>query len=161
MVSKLLLGVIIAVMVIGTITFGTGTETMVLQSYASSKYIRDAEAPAELEKAPTVTSGDNVYIVWFTNESTVNSNYEVGFRASNDSGATFGPITNVSNTDNSDSINAEISAEGGNIIVSYWEKNQTSMLPFARVSTDNGQTFGPRLNITANGFGTIGEAEEE
>jgi hypothetical protein len=35
------------------------------------------------------------------------------------------------------------------------------MLPFARVSTDNGQTFGPRLNITANGFGTIGEAEEE
>ena len=114
-----------------------------------------------MAKAPTVISGDNVYIVWFTNESTVNSNFEVGFRASNDSGATFGPITNVSNTDNSDSINAEISAEGGNIIVSYWEKNQTSMLPFARVSTDNGQTFGPRLNITANGFGTIGEAEEE
>ena len=26
-------------------------------------------------------------------------------------------------------------------------------------STDNGETFGVRLNITANGFGTIGEAE--
>ena len=134
---------------------------MVLQAYASDDPKKYEAAAKKYEEAPTVTSGDNVYIVWFTNESTVNSNYEVGFRASNDSGATFGPITNVSNTDNSDSINAEISAEGGNIIVSYWEKNQTSMLPFARVSTDNGQTFGPRLNITANGFGTIGEAEEE
>ena len=150
--SKVVLGVIVML----TITLGTGT--MVLQAYAAIPY---SETAKKLEAAPTVTSGDNVYIVWFTNESTVNSNYEVGFRASNDSGATFGPITNVSNTDNSDSINAEISAEGGNIIVSYWEKNQTSFLPYARVSTDNGQTFGPRLNITANGFGTIGEAEEE
>ena len=40
-------------------------------------------------------------------------NFEVGFRASTDNGAKFGPITNLSNTDNSDSINAEISAEGG------------------------------------------------
>jgi hypothetical protein len=151
--SKVVLGVIMML----TIALGTGT--MVLQSYASSDI--PAAAEKRMAEAPTVTSGDNVYITWFTNEGTVNSNYEVGFRASNDSGATFGPITNVSNTDNSDSVNAEISAEGGNIIVSYWEKNQTSMLPFARVSTDNGQTFGPRLNITANGFGTIGEAEEE
>jgi hypothetical protein len=27
-------------------------------------------------------SGDNVYVAWFTNEGTVNSNFEVGFRAS-------------------------------------------------------------------------------
>ena len=152
--SKVVLGVIVML----TIILGTGT--MVLQAYASDLSKAEEEAKSKAA-APTVISGDNMYIVWFTNEGTVNSNFEVGFRASNDSGATFGPITNVSNTDNSDSINAEISAEGGNIIVSYWEKNQTSMLPYARVSTDNGQTFGPRLNITANGFGTIGEAEEE
>ena len=100
-----------------------------------------------------------MYIVWFTNENTVDSNFEVGFRASNDSGATFGPITNLSNTANSDSINAEIAAEGKTVIVSWWEKNQTSMVPVARVSTDNGHTFGPRLNITANPFGTIGAAK--
>jgi hypothetical protein len=98
--------------------------------------------------APAVISGHHVYIVWFTNEGTVNSNYEVGFRASNDSGATFGPIMNLSNTANSDSINAEIAAEGKNVIVSWWEKNQTAMVPVAKVSTDYGHTFGPRLNIT-------------
>jgi hypothetical protein len=112
-----------------------------------------------LKAAPVVVSGNHVYVAWFTNENTVNSNFEVGFRASNDSGATFGPITNLSNTANSDSINAEIAAEGKTVIVSWWEKNQTSMVPVARVSTDNGQTFGPRLNITANPFGTIGKAE--
>lgn len=113
------------------------------------------------KRAPTAISGDNVYIVWSTNEGTVNSNYEVGFGASTDGGATFGPITNASNTDNSDSVNAEISAEGdGNITVSWWEKNQTSFLPVAKVSTDSGQTFGDRLNITANPFGTIGSSAE-
>jgi hypothetical protein len=131
---------------------------IVLQSYASATSIPIYEAQ---KRVPTVISGNNVYIVWFTNEGTVNSNYEVGFRASNDSGTTFGPITNVSNTDNSDSVNAEISAEGGNIIVSWWEKNETSFLPVAKVSTDNGQTFGERLDITANPFGTIGRAEVE
>jgi hypothetical protein len=114
------------------------------------------EALKRQERAPVVISGNHVYIAWFTNEGTKPTNFEVGFRASNDSGATFGPITNLSNTANSDSINAEIAAEGKTVIVSWWEKNQTSMVPVARVSTDNGQTFGPRLNITANGFGTIG-----
>jgi hypothetical protein len=117
-----------------------------------------ASEPA-LDMAPVAVSGNHVYVAWFTNENTVNSNFEVGFRASNDSGATFGPITNLSNTANSDSINAEIAAEGKVVIVSWWEKNQTAMVPVARVSTDNGQTFGPRLNITANPFGTIGRAE--
>ena len=117
------------------------------------------QAEEYYEKAPVVISGNHVYIVWFTNEGTVNSNFEVGFRASNDSGATFGPIMNLSNTANSDSINAEIAAEGKNVIVSWWEKNQTSMVPVAKVSTDYGHTFGPRLNITADPFGTIGKAE--
>jgi hypothetical protein len=149
--SKLVLYVIVAAL--ATITIGSGT--IVLQSDASS-FVSTYQ-----RLAPTIISGNNMYIVWFTNEGTVNSNYEVGFRASNDNGATFGPITNLSNTDNSDSVNAEISAEGGNIIVSWWERNQTSFLPVAKVSTDNGQTFGERLNITANPFGTIGSTEEE
>ena len=130
--SKLVLYVIVAA--IATITIASGT--IVLQSDASTIDSRYQKM------APAVISGNNMYIVWFTNEGTVNSNYEVGFRASNDSGATFGPITNLSNTDNFDSINAEISAEGGNIIVSCWERNQTSNVPVAKVSTDNGQTFG-------------------
>ncbi len=112
-------------------------------------------------KVPSVITGDNVYIEQFTNVGTVNSNYEEGFRASTDNGQIFGPITNVSNTDNYDSVNAETSAEGENVIVSYWEQNETSFLPYAKVSNDGGQTFGESLNITDNAFGTISEVEEE
>ena len=41
-----------------------------------------------LRKAPTVVSGDNIYIAWWTN-NTENGNEEVMFRASSDGGQTF------------------------------------------------------------------------
>ncbi len=90
---------------------------------------------------------------------TPNSNGEVIFRASTDGGATFGNKTNLSNTTNIDSVDAEIAAEGGNIMITWWERNQTANTPVARISTDNGETFGPTLNLATNG--TIGEAEGE
>jgi hypothetical protein len=156
MKTKLVLGVIVIAML--TIILGTGTA--VFPSYATP-FSMSSDRVAEKEReAPVAISGDNMYVAWFTNEGTVNSNFEVGFRATTDGGATFGPITNLSNTNNSDSINTNIVAEGGNVIVSWWERNQTAMVPVVRVSLDNGQTFGPRLNITANPFGTIGSAEE-
>jgi hypothetical protein len=73
------------------------------------------------------------------------------FRASNDGGATFGNKTNLSNTDTVDSINAEIAAEGENVIVSWWETNQTSNTPVARISTDGGETFGAMMMLATNG----------
>jgi hypothetical protein len=113
-------------------------------------------------KAPPVISGENVYVVWWTDKGTPNTNGEVMFRASTDGGATFGNKTNLSNTTTADSVDAEISAEGGSVVVTWWERNQTSDTPVMRVSNDNGETFGPVLNLEANG--TIGmeeEAEEE
>ena len=73
------------------------------------------------------------------------------FRASNDGGATFGNKTNLSNTDTVDSINAEIAAEGANVIVTWWETNQTSNTPVARISTDGGETFGAMMMLATNG----------
>ena len=110
-------------------------------------------------RAPVVVSGDNVYVTWFTNKSTVNSNFEVIFRASTDGGATFGNKTNLSNTTTADSVDAEIGAEGGNVMVTWWERNETANTPVARISTDNGATFGPMLMLATNG--TIGEAAAE
>jgi hypothetical protein len=109
-------------------------------------------------KAPAVVSGDNIYIAWWTN-NTENGNEEVMFRASTDGGATFSNKTNLSNTDTVDSINAEIAAEGDNVVVSWWETNQTSDIPVARVSNDAGETFGPMIMLGTNG--TIGSTEEE
>jgi hypothetical protein len=110
-------------------------------------------------KAPPVISGENVYVVWWTDQGTPNTNGEVMFRASTDGGTTFGNKTNLSNTTTSDSVDAEISAEAGNVIVTWWERNQTSDTPVMRVSNDNGETFGPVLNLAANG--TLGVEEEE
>ena len=108
-------------------------------------------------RAPTVVSGDNIYIAWWTN-NTANNN-EVMFRASTDGGATFGDRINLSNTTDSDSWRVEIAGEGENVVVSWWETNQTSDTPVARISTDAGETFGPVLRLGMNG--TISGTEEE
>jgi hypothetical protein len=111
------------------------------------------------EKAPTVISGDNVYVVWFTDKGTPNSNGEVIFRVSTDGGATFGNKTNLSNTTDTDSVDAEIDSDADSVVVTWWERNQTANAPVMRVSTDNGATFGPTLVLATNG--TLGEAAEE
>jgi hypothetical protein len=113
--------------------------------------------PSPERKAPAVVSGDNIYIAWWTNK-TENNNEEVMFRASNDGGATFGDKINLSNSSNADSWRVEISGEGENVAVTWWETNQTNDTPVARVSNDGGQTFGPMLRLAANG--TIGSTEE-
>ena len=110
-------------------------------------------------KAPVVVSGDNIYVAWWTN-NTENNNEEVMFRASNDTGATFSNKTNLSNSSDADSWRVEIAGEGDNVVVSWWETNQTSDTPVARVSNDGGQTFGPLLMLAANGTLGSGEAEE-
>src|ERR671925_2082412 len=108
--------------------------------------------------APAVISGDNIYVAWWTNK-TANNNEEVMFRASNDAGQTFGDKINLSNTTDADSWRVEIAGEGDNVIVSWWERNQTSNIPVARISNDGGETFGPMLRLATNG--TIGSTEEE
>jgi hypothetical protein len=110
-------------------------------------------------KAPVVVSGDNIYIAWWTNK-TENGNEEVMFRASNDGGATFSNKTNLSNSTDADSWRVEIAGEGENVVVSWWETNQTSDIPVARVSNDGGATFGPLIMLAANGTLGSGEAEE-
>ena len=60
---------------------------------------------ARAEEAPIATSGDNVYITWWTNKT---GNEEAMFRASTDNGATFGDKINLSNTTAADSDDAEI-----------------------------------------------------
>src|SRR5918999_331554 len=110
-------------------------------------------------KAPSIVTGDNIYIAWWTN-NTENGNEEVMFRASNDAGATFSDKINLSNTTDADSWRVEIAGEGENVVVSWWEMNQTSDVPVARVSNDGGATFGPLMMLGMNGTLGSGEAEE-
>jgi hypothetical protein len=109
------------------------------------------------QRAPIASSGDNIYMVWWTN-NTSNGNNEVMFRSSTDGGQTFGDKINLSNTTNADSTRVEIDEEGDSVFVSWWETNQTSDIPVAKVSTDAGQTFGQLLTLATNG--TIGSQEQ-
>ena len=81
------------------------------------------------------------------------------FRASTDAGQTFGDLINLSNTTDADSTRVEIDADADSVVVTWWEANQTSDTPAMRVSNDNGETFGPTLQLSTNG--TIGQATEE
>jgi len=107
------------------------------------------------KKAPIAISDGNIYVVWFNDENTPNNNSEVLFRSSDDGGTTFSEKINLSNTTSADSINAEIVADGNNVIVTWWEHNATSIEPVFKASADNGVTFGPMLRLATNG--TIGE----
>jgi hypothetical protein len=73
------------------------------------------------------------------------------FRASNDAGQTFSDKINLSNSTDADSWRVEIAAEGENVAVSWWETNQTSDTPVARISNDGEATFGPVLRLATNG----------
>jgi hypothetical protein len=143
-------------MVLATILLTTSVASLFVhqQVYA---FLQSDFGQERSAKAPSVVSGDNIYVAWWTNK-TANNNEEIMFRASADAGATFGDKINLSNTTDADSWRVEIAGEGPNVLVSWWETNQTSDTPVARISTDSGQTFGPMLMLATNG--TIGEAEE-
>jgi hypothetical protein len=102
--------------------------------------------------APIAISGDSVYIAWPANTT---GNDEVMFRASNNGGTTFADKINLSNSSDTESQDVEIAADGSNVVVTWWERNQTAEEPIVIVSTDNGVTFGPILRLTTNG--TVGQ----
>ncbi|MDQ3967047.1 MAG: hypothetical protein M3275_01480 [Thermoproteota archaeon] len=147
----------ILVVAIGSVTMAPLT-ALASRSGGETGFIDPTSNIKVPPRAPAVVSGDNIYIAWWTN-NTENGNEEVMFRASNDGGETFGDKINLSNTTDADSWRVEIAAEGADVIVSWWETNQTSDIPVAKLSTDGGQTFGPMMMLATNG--TIASTEEE
>jgi hypothetical protein len=128
------------------------TILMVVGETANMIFLHQAEAATGSElrcpcpKAPISTSGDNnIYVAWWTNKT---GNDEVMFKASTDSGKTFGDKMNLSNSPNSQSQDVQIGAAGSNVYVSWWERNATSNEPVMRISNDNGKTFGEKIILS-------------
>jgi hypothetical protein len=142
------LAVLIAVVSTAAVT------TAILTSFQRVDAILATDTALKTPKrAPVATSGDNVYIAWWTNKT---GNDEVMFRASTDGGKTFGDKINLSNSTNSDSQDVKIDASGDRVFVTWWERNATSNQPVLRISNDNGKTFGEIFNLSVNG--TIGSS---
>jgi hypothetical protein len=102
----------------------------------------------QVVNAPIATSGNNIYIAWWTNKT---GNDEVMFRVSTNNGATFVDKINLSNSTSADSQDVQIDSSGNRVYVTWWETNATSNEPVLRISNDNGKTFGPILKLAANG----------
>ena len=147
------------VLAVAIATVFIASTVLVITEAEAKRKIRLAEEAGRLltdltavrELVPIAASDNNVYITWWTNKT---GNMEVMFRASTDNCVTFGDKMNLSNTTEADSDDAEIAASGNSVYVTWWERNETSDEPVARVSNDNGATFGPLLRLAANG--TIG-----
>ena len=109
----------------------------------------------DIREDPPAITGDNVYVAWWTDKT---GNDEVMFRASIDKGQTFGEKIgekiDLSNTQNSDSTRVGIESDANSVVATWGETNQTADIPVMKISTDNGKTFGPMLNLSSNG--TIG-----
>ena len=90
-------------------------------------------------------SRSNVYAAWWNNKT---GDFEVMFRASADSGHTFGPKINLSNSPGNASTDAQIGAEGKNVYVIWWETSGHTAEPFLRISYDNGNTFGQKIRLS-------------
>jgi hypothetical protein len=146
---KLTTLVMLATILMMVVVATAGTEIIGINRSADAFVIPGLGGKTD-SKAPVAVSADNIYVAWWTN-NTENGNEEVMFRASNDGGATFGDKMNLSNTPDADSWRVEIAAEGADVIVTWWETNQTSDTPVARISTDGGETFGSMLMLASNG----------
>ncbi len=122
----------------------TMTGTIIIQQHVLSATQQTFEQKF-MQAAPMATSGDNVYITWWSNKT---GNDEVMFKASTDGGKTFGDKINLSNSSNSESQDAQIAASDNNVYVSWWERNATSNEPVLRVSNDSGKTFGEKIILS-------------
>src|SRR5919108_5644842 len=149
----------VAIFIVATLVVFAAGGSGVVNTAVATRFDTDGQQIVVIaeRKAPSVVSGDNIYIAWWTN-NTENGNEEVMFRASTDGGATFSDKINLSNTTDADSTRVEIAGEGDTVVVSWWETNQTSDTPVARISTDAGETFGPMLMLGMNG--TLSNTEE-
>jgi len=151
MKTRFVLEAVIAITLI-TILGGTAPIFLLDQAYA----LRESFPEEFSKKVPVAISGDNIYLTWSSNKT---GNDEVMFRASADAGKTFSNEIDLSNSTNSNSQDAEIAADGVKVVVTWWERNQTSNEPVMIISNDGGKTFGPMLKLSNNGTISTGEVK--
>jgi hypothetical protein len=98
-------------------------------------------------RASIAASGDNIYLTWWDNKT---GNNEVFFAASNDGGKTFDKEINLSNAKGG-SADSQISAQGNNAYVTWWDNKTGDWQVFSKASNDNGKTFGDAVLLKSIG----------
>ncbi|MDE2591203.1 MAG: exo-alpha-sialidase, partial [Patescibacteria group bacterium] len=95
-----------------------------------------------------LANGSNVYLFWQTD---YNNTKNIMFAHSTDGGNTFEKPVNLSNN-NSPSDNyylyEQIASSGNNVYVTWEQRNLGNSEIFFRMSSNNGETFGDKINLS-------------
>jgi hypothetical protein len=136
---------VLSVIAITTAIIGVAASPILMQPQLVSSRVVSNYAHL---RVPIAVSGDNVYVTWWDNKT---GNNEVFFARSTDNGQTFEEVVNLSNATGASADN-EISAEGDNVYVTWWDNKTGNWEVFSRASADNGETFedAVMLNSIAN-----------
>jgi hypothetical protein len=78
----------------------------------------------------------------------------VFFAGSNDGGKTFGKEINLSSTKGG-SADSQISAQGNNVYVTWWDNKTGNWQVFSKASNDNGKTFGDAVMLKSIGSSPV------
>jgi hypothetical protein len=126
------------------------TATPIALTLSIGQYHADAFTPdwipmySDLVYAPVATSGENVYVTWWTNAST--GQWDAFLAISRDNGETFGDVIRLTNGTGR-SFDTRIDAEGDNVYVT-WLNNKTGVNQiYMRASNDAGETFGDEVLV--------------
>jgi hypothetical protein len=131
------------------VIFVVGTTTSTIALFLVQLTYGTVAVQGPESRVTLAVSGDNIYIAWITNKS---GDDQVMFRSSNDAGATFNDKIILSNTTNATLQDVQVAAGVDNVVVIWRQQiNATSDEPIARISTDNGRTFGSVANLASNG----------
>jgi len=102
-------------------------------------------------RASVAVSGNNVYLTWWDNKT---GNNEVFFASSNDNGKNFAPPINLSNAKGG-SADSQVTAQGNNVYVTWWDNKTGDWHVFSRASADGGKTFGDSIMLKTIGSSAV------
>jgi hypothetical protein len=142
---------LLAALAVGIILGGS---TILLQLSSATRMSSEEALSARYSspRASIAASDSNVYVSWWDNRTTGNN--EIFFTRSTDNGQTFGEAINLSNSPGASADN-QITAQGNNVYVVWWDNRTGNWEVFSRSSTDVGETFSEAVMLQGIGNSTF------
>jgi hypothetical protein len=110
-------------------------------TFAEAINLSNSEGNSE---SPTIAAeGPDVYVLWHDDTG---GNFDVFLRASHDSGKTFGPAINLSNSEGNAGF-AVVVVDGASVSVAWIDLMNGRQDIFSAVSRDAGETFSSPVNL--------------
>jgi len=112
--------------------------------------------PFDTNLNPSVAaSGQYVYLVW-SNQTSSQPTRDVLYLRSANNGTSFGSVVNLSNVVGKLSEGQQIAASGSNVYVTWYEQDSlTNSNVYLISSSDNGLTFGTKINLSQTTGNTL------